>query len=82
MMLLLPPLDPKCTLMVKKLPDTLPFFPITSHCATRGLRLADHAEFVGSIRPGLKLREGPSRTAVASREPPGLALNRRTSDGL
>ena len=41
----------RCRLTVKKRSP----LGMVSHAATRGLRLASHAAFVGSIRPGLKL---------------------------
>ncbi|QRD05830.1 hypothetical protein JI435_304330 [Parastagonospora nodorum SN15] len=53
--LLLPPLDPKCTFTVKNVSSFLLelLLLMTSHCATRGLRLAVHASLAGSMRPGL-----------------------------
>lgn len=43
-------LDASWRLMVKKRAPV-----VVCHMATIGLRLESHAEFVGSIRPGLKL---------------------------
>lgn len=65
-----PPLLVRCTFIVTNL-----FFPSSvSHAAASGFRLASHASFPGSIKPGLYFSSPFGRISFASVLDPGFRL--------